>query len=404
MSSKLAFLSQVYSGSQVRAVKLPSERDFRHPSFEYRQDELGRRYTTIINKERIGRPAPSQRVGQLNFDQSLAILRANPGATGFEQRLTVAKLTTSAIVLHMILTSESEPLITSAAAANPNAPYKKDLRAKGCHFCDFKKWGEPRDLPTGFKVGWASNPFPFAPSHEVHISSEPIHNLSELMNEPVIALDFIRLAFLRARQMKLEFPEIQNVLWGINYGTGRVKNGEQTNSAFATLQHFHSQMMCDPPGALEPNVNAFETYLKSYAGDFFADYLTLLNEKRLAIKSYGGDVHLVAPWAQMSKHHMRIIAPVSNFHDVVPSDEMLAGMGAAFHDALSIAHAFEVRTFNCLSHPSPITDAKRRLVIDIIPRSGLAMRELANAYVVDEFSEATAEKAMNVLDILGKKP
>ncbi|MCX5748890.1 MAG: hypothetical protein NTZ10_01405 [Candidatus Saganbacteria bacterium] len=403
--TSLKFVGQTYSGAQVRAVKLPAERDFRHPAFEYRKDELGGRFTSIINRERVGRPAPSQRVGQLGFDQSLAIIRSNPGATGFEQRLTVAKLTTSPIVLHMILTSETEPLITAAAAANPNAPLQKELRAKGCHFCDFKKWGEPREIPDGFKVGWASNPFPFAPSHEVHISTDPIHNLSEMTNEPAIAIDFIRLAFLRARQISLDLASnTQNVLWGINYGTGRVKNGEQTTSAFATLQHFHSQMMSDPIGAFEPNVNAIEAYLKGYDGDFYADYTALLAEKRLTIKSYEGDVHLVAPWAQMSKHHMRIIAPVSNFHGAKPSDDVVRGMGIAFFDAIRILNAFEVRTFNCLSHPSPVTDPKRRLVIDVIPRGGLAMRELASAYVVDEFPEATAEKAMNVLAILGKKP
>ncbi|MBN3033938.1 MAG: hypothetical protein JW873_07605 [Candidatus Saganbacteria bacterium] len=403
MKSKLAFLSRAYSGNQVRAVKLPAERDFRHPAFEYRQDELGGRYSTIINRERVGRPAPSQRVGHLNYDQSLALLRVNPGATGFEQRLTVAKLTTSQYVLHKILTSETEPLITAAAAANPGAPENKILRAKGCHFCDFEKWGEPRDLPKGFRVGWASNPYPFAPSHEVHIAADPIHNLSQMTNEPAIALDFIRLAFLRAREMYAAH-NMRNVLWGVNYGTGRVEYGEQTNSAFATLQHFHSQMMCDPPGGFEPNVNAFETYLKKYKGDFFADYLELLKEKRLTIHEYSGDVHLVAPWAQMSKHHMRIIAPVSNFHAVKPSDKMLKGMGAAFHDALNIVNAFEIRTFNCLSYPSPVTSAKRRLVIDIVPRGGIGMRELASAYVVDGFPEETAENATKVLTIIGRKP
>lgn len=385
------------SGPQaVRSVKFSYERTWRSPEFIVHPDEFGRPQQTLISPQRVNRPMPSLRVGTLGFDESLRLFNSNPGASGFDQRLHVARLTRSPAVLTHILQVEKEPQILTSAAANPHSP--KELRIKGCAFCDFEKWGEPREKTEGLTVGWASNPYGFAPSHDVHIVIEPIHNLSEMVQSPTIARDFIRLAFLRARIMYEEFPRVtKNIFWGMNYGIGRIEDGEETLSSFATFQHLHAQMISVLKGMVDPGSRLKKAF--SFKGDFLAEYLEALENNGLIIKKYADQAALVVPWSQESKHHLRIISPVRNFIEGGGNEQAVGDIGQAFFDALRILYSFEIKSFNCVSYPGPMSKSSQKLVIDVIPRARPAICEMMGDFVVDEFPIATAEKARQVLNI-----
>ncbi len=362
--------------------------------YEYRPDEFGR-YQTVISPTRSKRPTASRRVGTLGFDETMAIWQSNPNAKGFDKRLHAAKISSSPEALAHILNREPDDDIRVAAAANASSP--EELRYKGCAFCTFEKWGQPRGKVDGLSIGWASNPFGFGPEHDVHIANDPLHNLSDMVKHPAYAMGLIKLAFLRANAIYTHPHLLENMYWGMNYGIGRIEDGYETNSAFATFQHVHAQLINVVKGTRDPGVSVRDA-IKRHGNGFFTTYLNELREKGLVISEDAGEgVALVAPWAQQSKHQLRILTPVKNFQTTDPNSSVVTAIGKAFSDALRIIKGLDVRSFNVVSYAGARKSDHQNLMIDIIPRAGIAICELGGTNVVDEYPEITAANAKIVL-------
>lgn len=308
-------------------VKLPHEKNFRQTSFEIHLDELGR-YSSAICPERVKRPQTPK-------------------------------------------------------TAAPNYHI-------GCDFCDFEKWAEPKGKLKDLSVGWASNPFPFGSQHDVHIVIDPIHNFEELIADPVYAMDLIRIAFIRAREI---YSSPYHIFWGMSFGIGRPEKGIVPPPSGASFQHAHAQMSSIFPVSC-PGLRVRPIF-KKFKGKFIPAYLEALEREKLVIKSYQ-DTHLIVPWAQQANHHLRILTSVINFQ--TPTDPArIENIGIAFYDALKILFKLGIKTFNCIALPAPMEAKDQTLMIDVRPSRLSGSPELSQYYIVDEFPSTTAAEGCRIL-------
>jgi len=398
--------------ANVPPVWLPPPGVPERPAFDYHPDEFNR-YTTVISPDRAQRPQVSKEVAVMSADQARTIFDAYPQNTGLDDMVRVARFSTDTELLGEILRSDKilkdHGVIRVQAATNADSP--AEFRHFGCILCDFEKWGNPKAQPADSLVGRASNPFRFAPYHEVHIANGPRHNLSEILENPTFAMDFIRMAFQRSRELYDNFRrDISNTYWGMNYGTGRIERmitapgkpakWEETITSNASFQHVHAQLVSIPHDVPEPGDRVALAMKLSELPDFFAAYLEALSNSGLLIREYEGDVFLSVPWAQESRHQLRIITPVPNFI-VDPEMSVVKSVGQAFHDGLTVMHNLGIRSFNCISFPAPEEAPEgQRLVIDIIPKAKPGLMELAGVFVVDEYPTKTADLAKGILGLL----
>ena len=358
-------------------------------------DEFGR-YATCISTERVRRPVRSKQVGNMGYEFASRIYEENQNPDGFGLRLLVARMTTSAELLEEILGGDPDPRIRFEAAANPHAPLL--ARQKGCPFCAHDMWSKPAETYDDLLIGMQSNPFRFAVHHEVHIAVEPLHNLGEPEEKHFI--DFIRLAVRRAKAM-VQGGDVDNVNFGMNYGTGRIEEGIETNSAFASFQHLHTQLTSIQKGAFNPG-DEIADLIGSWPHrrmPFFEAYLGALEKDGLVIRHYDDRAFLVVPRAQMAKHQFRILTgpKVSNFLEM--DEKTTLAVGEALHDATVVLRGMGIPSLNITSLSKRISDPRRGqpVIIDILPRHPIAFSELANMWVIDGTSEMTVTEARRIL-------
>lgn len=364
--------------------------------FVFYVDEFGGRYLTIISTERSKRPSRSKQVGTLSYEFAVSIYRENVADEGFGLRLMVARMTTSPELLEEILEKDPDSRIRFEAAANPHASLS--ARKKGCPFCNQKQWGTPAETFDDLVIGTASNPFRFEVDHDVYIVIERFHNLAELEEKHFV--DFIRLASRRAKDLAAKRKDISGVNFGMNYGTGRVEEGSETNSTYASFQHIHAQLTSIHEGTFNPG-DEIADFIESwpYNIPFFDAYIKALEKDGLILKKYGDRAYLVVPRAPMARHQLRILTSprVGNFLEMEVEDEF--AVGEAFHDAMVVLQGMKLPSFNVISFAKRFSDKRigQPLLIDILPRGGIAFMELGGMWVVDSFPETTAAEAKRIL-------
>jgi galactose-1-phosphate uridylyltransferase len=401
INGRYGFCAQKTTADRARMVKLPNQPTSAASELLIHLDEFGR-HETIISITRANRPISTKSAPRLGLVTSFGLY------TFFHAlRLFTVRHSGSPIFLEYILEKMKVPEkdilnnpLKKAAADNPLSP--PESRKYGCSFCNFERWAEPKGMLEDGVIGFASNPFPFAGYHDVHIIKGPFHNVTEILDNPIYAIALIRAAFFRARHIYRENPAvIKSVFWGISYGIGRIEDGKEVASACASFQHIHSQLIgiqegtLNPANSLRPAIARFEA---THNDDFFTAYITALENEGLLVKSYNDHAFLVAPWAQRSKHHLRIIGEVPSFLAENPGEKTVDSMGLAFYDALRVLAALGIRSFNCVSLDAGLENKNHRLVIDVIPRGGIAQAELEQMYVVDGFPENTAKEARTIIE------
>lgn len=213
----------------VRKVRHPDWPEFATPEVTIHVDEF-KRYETIISTTRTVRPQKTRKAPCLDGPTSYKIFLSSPALQVFAVQHSIDPAFLRFVLEEMVLPPDSdgaskEVLLHRASAlkraASDNQHSPPAARKFGCDFCNFEKWAEPKGYIEGGIIGFASNPFPFASHHDVHILHGPFHNLYEILVDSKYAKALVRAAFSRADQMLAEAPaEISGVTWGMSYGTG----------------------------------------------------------------------------------------------------------------------------------------------------------------------------------------
>ncbi|OGB87840.1 hypothetical protein A3J44_01930 [candidate division WOR-1 bacterium RIFCSPHIGHO2_02_FULL_45_12] len=191
------------------------------------------------------------------------------------------------------------------------------------------------------------------------------------------------------------------MVFGMNFGTGRMEDGWETNSSFASLQHEHVQMLTQLKDTYNPG-DEIADFIESwpYETPFLEAYLQALENNQLVIKKYGaGDnicAWLIVPRSQKAMHHIRIITnpKAGNFRETDEAIDM--ALGEAIFDGTMALRSLGVKTFNIISFCKRFSDERQGvpMVVDILPRGGIAFAELSGKglWVVDGSSEETVRK------------
>lgn len=274
---------------------------------------------------------------------------------------------------------------------NPFVP--EQILFDKCIFCNIKLSQVIDSLGTPGTAVSIHNDYPFAPlMHKVVILQQRKHDIAHMTPEEITS--FYELLYQIVKRARDDYPDLDGITYGMNYGLPRIHKGKQVVASGASQPHLHSQICAltrDSLNVADRLGLLCSGYRKRHGRDYLDDYLKALREADLVLKE-SEDAILYVPIAQRFNYEVQIMVKSSTVgHILETTPQIRKAIGELEYQAYMMYqhHDVDIQSFNTVMYATRFSaknDCGQRMIISVYPRTTIiALSELANRYVVDSY-------------------